>query len=375
VVVDGQRRLGTVVVGDDTPVPYGTILRVTSSYVAPVLGAGDKLVPQIEYAIAPEIITAYENLLAGSASQLCAERIAQMPSLHRTQIFTGLSIDRLRRKTERIDAIFETAKCDWHQTFHTLLLQAMGGGKNRETFTELASRATATMISREKNQLQKVESLLLGTAGFLFGGAKTGPQTSPQTDDYTLRLEEEFRHLAAKYSITPLKPAEWNLSKIMPANHPAVRLAEIAALLCKKDFMLDRVLRCRTSDDIEELFSATAGDDWRTHYKPSGDISADSPKRIGRAKTRLIGINLAAPLMFAYGKQTGRENLCEAALTLLEDLPAEKNATLNNWYERNCSAENAFESQAIIELDTEFCTPKRCAKCPIGRNEIKKVLG
>jgi hypothetical protein len=328
-------------------------------------------VPQIEYKIKPDIVAVYENLLAGSSSQKCAETIAKMPSLHRTQLFTGLLVDRLRRKTERIDAIFEATKSDWHQPFHTLLLQSMGGGKNREAFTELASRATATMISREKSQLYKLEALLLGTAGFLFGGAKTGSQT----DDYTLRLEEEFRHLAAKYSITPLRPAEWNLSKIMPANHPAVRLAEIAALLHKRDFMFDGLLGCRCSTQIEELFSAEAGDYWRTHYKPSGMVSAPSSKTIGRAKSQLLGINLAAPLMFAYGKQTGSQHLCEAALTLLEDLPAEKNAMLDSWYGLGCTAQNAFESQAILHLATEFCAPKQCAQCNIGRGEIKKVSG
>ncbi len=365
IVVDGERRRGIVTVGDDSEVPESAILRLVAGYVPPVLGLDDKLIPQIEYRIEPEIIECYDTLRAGSAKYDCAERINGMDSLRRTDLYTKLLVDRLRRKTADVMDVFRTANKDWNQTFHVMLFRAMGGNRNREAFMELASKVTAAMISREKSSQDRVEALLLGTAGFLHSAA--------EKDAYILRLEEEFRHLANKYSIGPLRPAEWELGKLYPRNHPAVRLAEIAALLSKKEFMLDAMLRCRTSEEIEKLFSAEASEYWKTHYKP-GEASKESPKRIGKAKARLIGINLAAPLMFAYGRETGNEELCESALDLLGTIPAEKNEKLEGWYACGCVAENSFESQALLQLDGEYCSEQACARCHIGRAEIKKAL-
>ncbi|MDR2883246.1 MAG: DUF2851 family protein [Alistipes sp.] len=371
VTVDGERRRGPVAIGAETPVPAGAVLRVVADADAtPVLGSDDRLVPQIAPPILPEAMATYDALRAGASGCGCASRIARMESVHRTAFYTSLLVERLQRKTEQIAATFESTGRDWHQTFHTLLLRAMGGNRNREAFTALAAKATSAMISREKSSIVKIEALLLGSAGFLFGGR--GGES--EKDDYTLRLEEEARHLTAKYQITPLRPAVWDLSRLYPANHPAVRLVEIAALLCKKDFMLDGVLGCRTSADVETLFAATASDYWRTHYTPSGNESAPSAKTIGRAKARLIGINLAAPLMFAYGRHTGADELCDRALDLLADIPAERNKLLDGWYSEGCEAQNGFESQALLQLAGEYCAHKACTNCRLGRTEIKSAL-
>ena len=366
IVVDGERRRGQVAIGEETAVPDGAIFRLTSEKVPCVLGADDHLVPQAEYPIDRNVIALYDALRAGAASSACADRIASMPSeAHRMSLFTGLLVDRLRRKYDDIMRIFGECDQDWNQTFYTILLRVMGGDRNREAYASLASKVTCAMLSREKGSPTNLEALLLGGAGFLFAAG--------DKDDYTLRLEAEFRHLAAKYSIVPLKPAVWDTARLHTANFPTVRLAEIAALFAKKDFMLDGMLACRTADAIDHLFGVSASEYWDTHYKPGAQAGL-SPKRIGRSKTALVAINLAAPLMFAYGRQTGAEELCDRALELLESVPAEKNGKLEGWYGRGCVAASGFESQALLQLTNEYCTPRLCADCPLGRAEIKKLL-
>lgn len=363
VVVDGERRRGDVIVGDG--VSDSAILRVVSAYSQPVLDFGDKLIPQIHYNIGGSVRECYDELRVGARNNRCAALIAGMDSLRRTDLFTRLLIDRLQRKCSDVTGLFVASGKDWNQTFYVMLLRAMGGNRNRETFTGLASRVTYTMISREKSSQERVEALLLGASGFLYA--------ADDKDAYTLRLENEFRHLANKHSITPLKPAEWDLRKIYPSNHPAVRLAEIAALISKKDFLLDTMLACRGAQDVETLFAAEASEYWTTHYKPGAE-SRPSAKRIGKTKARLVGINLVAPLMFAYGKDTGNDGLCERALDLLETIPAERNEKLDGWEQGGCVPRNGFESQALLQLNNEFCSLSGCARCQIGRSEIKKAL-
>ncbi len=193
IVVDGEIRQGYVAVGEGTPVPDGAILRVVESYVPSVLGIDDRLVPQIECPIDAGVARCYDSLRTGAEAVGCAERIAEMESTHRTFLFSRLLVERLSRKYDDIMRLFGEKDEDWNQTFYTMLLRVMGGDRNREAYMSLASKVDFAMLSREKGDPQRIEALLLGGGGFLF---------SPGTvkDEYTLRLEDEFRHLAAKYS-------------------------------------------------------------------------------------------------------------------------------------------------------------------------------
>lgn len=365
VVVDGQRRLGCVAVGRDTRVVEIAVLRVVEEDTRPVLGYGDDFVTQITYEPPAEIAARYARLRDGAPERLCVRKIAEMDSLRRTDLLTRLMVERLQRKSREVKELYEKEGKDWNQAFYVMLMRAMGGDRNRAAFAELASRATYVMVSKEKGSNQSVEALLTGTSGFLFA--------NPEKDDYTARLENEFAHLANKYEIKPLKPAVWDLRRMYPRNHPVVRIAQMAALLSKKEFMLDSLLACRTAADVEALFSARASEYWDTHYTP-GIATPPSPKRIGVSKTHIIGINLVVPLMFAYGKENSEEALCERALDLLETIPSETNKKLRVWTEGGCVPENGFESQALLQLDTVYCTAAACAGCPVGKSEIKKAV-
>ena len=88
---------------------------------------------------------------------------------------------------------------------------------------------------------------------------------------------------------------------------------------------------------------------------------------------RIIGINLVSVLQFAYGSYTGREALRDSALTLLERLPAEDNRYMREWQSAGVRPRNAFESQALLQLATEYCAAKRCAECPVGRRILNNL--
>ena len=78
-------------------------------------------------------------------------------------------------------------------------------------------------------------------------------------------------------------------------------------------------------------------------------------------------------LQFAYGSYTGREALRDSALTLLERLPAEDNRYMRGWHDAGLMPRSAFESQALLQLATEYCAAKRCAECPVGRRILNNL--
>jgi hypothetical protein len=88
---------------------------------------------------------------------------------------------------------------------------------------------------------------------------------------------------------------------------------------------------------------------------------------MGRTKTDLLAINLVAQMQFAYSAYTENEKLRSRALSLLEDLPAEKNSIIAQWNSYGPLARTAFDSQALLQLSFEYCRDRKCENCPIGK--------
>lgn len=169
-----------------------------------------------------------------------------------------------------------------------------------------------------------------------------------------------------------MRASAWQIREIRPYNHPVLRLAQIAAFLSQKDFVMNSLLECRKPSDVEKLFGVEASPYWVSHFIPA-ELTKDVPKRIGREKSHLLGINLVAPLQYAYGSYLDNETLRARAMSLLEAIPPERNRFLNRWYDCGVKVQNAFESQALLQLSTEYCLRQRCSECPIGMRIVQSA--
>lgn len=304
-----------------------------------------------------------KNLKAGAASLACGGYLQSLDALHRHEILVDAGYDRLMRKYRKIEEIFNHSGMCWNQTFYEMMFRTMDASGNRNAYERLSRMVTYRMIMREQHSPKSIEALLLGTSGLL---------TAYRDDEYTLSLKSEYFYLARKHDISPMRLKEWRLTGIRPYNHPILRLAQIAAFLSQKDFAVNAMLDCRTPQDVERLFSIEASEYWSSHFIPS-ELSTEVPKRIGREKSYLLGINLVVQLQYAYGCYIGNEMLRERAIALLEKIPAENNQFIRRWGSYGVKASNAFESQALLQLATEYCRAERCEECPVGRNIIEKA--
>ncbi len=84
-----------------------------------------------------------------------------------------------------------------------------------------------------------------------------------------------------------------------------------------------------------------------------------------------IFINTIAPVLFAYGNFHKDESYKCKALNWLEQTAAEKNAVTDRYAELGVISKNAFDSQALLELKSEYCEKRRCLDCAIGANILK----
>lgn len=304
-----------------------------------------------------------ERLEALAGEHACGGYLAALDPLQRTEIFTSLLFDRLRRKMRIVEALRAEASENWNQTFYLLYFRTLGDRRNQEAYLELARRVPYRIVLRERKVPHAIEAMLFGASGLL---------KLYRHDEYTLNLRRCFEHLAAKYEITPLEASAWELSEIRPANHPVLRLAQAAEFFAQDDFLVERTMACRSEEDVRKLFGIEASDYWKTHFVPGAE-SDSRPKRIGAFKANIIGINLVAVLQFAYGSYTSSERLRDCALSLLERLPAEDNRYMREWAEAGVRPRNAFESQALLQLATEYCAARRCGECPVGRRILRTI--
>jgi hypothetical protein len=82
-------------------------------------------------------------------------------------------------------------------------------------------------------------------------------------------------------------------------------------------------------------------------------------------------INCIVPFMFWKGNLEENSNMVEGSLDLLKFIGRETNSILIKWEEAGVKVENAYESQAMLEIFNEFCNRKKCLSCQIG----KSILG
>jgi hypothetical protein len=95
-------------------------------------------------------------------------------------------------------------------------------------------------------------------------------------------------------------------------------------------------------------------------------------KHMDRASAGGSVINALVPYLFAMGRVQGNEALQERALTLLEQLPAERNTLLTGWAALGLRADTAARSQALIELKNSYCGQRRCLSCVIGTSLLRR---
>ena len=125
------------------------------------------------------------------------------------------------------------------------------------------------------------------------------------------------------------------------------------------------MMDCTDYSQLKKLFKSTTSDYWQSHYH----FKKTSPfrnKSLGIVSINTVIINTVCPLLFVYSQRKGLVQYQERAMQLLEDIKAETNTISRNFDKMGVTAKNAMESQALIQLKTNYCEPKKCLNCNLG---------
>jgi hypothetical protein len=319
-------------------------------------------IPQLELKYPDQMVENYHNLFTRRETIRCSKHINEVSSIFISSWMNTLLSERLLKKTEHITSLLEKNNHNWEESFYTILARNFGFGTNSEPFERLAQSIPLICLQKHKNNLLQIEAMMLGQAGLL---------PEEDTDEYVKKLRKEYTFLKKKFNLISLQQPGWKLMRVRPGSFPHVRIAQFAALVNQSSKLFSKVIENPDYEYICSLFSTKTSDYWETHYHFKEE-SMPRSKKLGKKTIDILLINTIIPFIFYYGKRNENESLQENALKLLEQIPKEENKITSEWENLGIKIENAFDSQAVIQLKNNYCEKKDCLRCRIGHKVLTK---
>ncbi|WP_210516240.1 DUF2851 family protein [Hymenobacter terricola] len=345
------------------------ILHVVGSHDADVARTNGSRIPALalQARLAPELLARYHALVEAPAvaSLPCAPLLGLVAEITKTMMTERALMERVEHKADAIMALHQHLAQDWEATTYHALMAAFGFQKNSEPLTQLAKALPLAVLRRHRHDQRQLEALLFGQAGFLVDNEET------VADKYIQDLKQEYEFLRHKYALgaAALAVHDWNYLRLRPANFPPVRLGQLAGLLHARPALFDALLTAQSVAALTEFFRAPVPEYWRTHFRPGrpGKVPA-----LGKSSTDLLITNVVVPLRVAYARHVGQPALVESSVALLSELPAEHNQYTDVYAALGFAHRTAADSQGLLALHKNYCTPRRCLHCAIGSRLVQQ---
>ena len=321
------------------------ILHVVGEIDGEVVTQEGKTLPQVKLDIPEGIRQSYEELCRTEDYPRCHRIISSIPSIKTHQWMDALLVERLKERSEKVAGRAERTGGDWERATFVTLSRSFGFGLNGDAFERWAMRIPLSAAGKHRDDLFQIEALFLGMAGLI---DDVEPHKSSQEVQL---LQQEFEFLKHKFSLeNPMKREDWRFLRTRPGNFPYMRILQIAELYHSGRAQMSRLLEAKS---VEELLTCLA------------------VKGMTAASRRLLIINTVVPLLFAYGRHTSNEDICQRSIRLLEELPAENNYILRQWNDCGLKVKTAADSQALIQLKRQYCDRIDCLRCRFGYEYLK----
>ena len=352
--------------GHDKDAAYdNVILHVAETVDCEVFRANGAPVPQLQLSCPESVRRHYDELSHTEIYPPCYSILSSLPKLTVHSWLSALQVERFEQKARAIAARLERYNNHWEDVFFITLARNFGFGLNGDAFEAWASRLSFRAIDKHRDNLFQVEAFFFGQAGLL-------DEELPDADGYYLKLQKEFRYLQHKFELSvPMTATQWRFLRLRPGNFPHVRLAQLANLYYKERSLFSRIMEADTLEAVRKLLTVTTSPYWEEHFN-FRKVSSSREKQVGKNAQNLIIINTVIPFLYAYGLHKADELLCERATGFLESLKAEDNHIIRHWSGAGLPVSTAADSQALLQLQKEYCDKKDCLRCRFGFEYLRR---
>ncbi len=341
------------------------ILHVVGENDCQVYRSNGELIPQLLLRCPEQVCLHYDELRQSEVYPPCYRILPSLPQLTVHSWFSALQVERFEQKTTRITERLERFNHHWEDVFFITLARNYGFGINGDAFEAWAGRLPLRAVDKHRDNLFQVEAIFFGQAGLL-------EEDFPEADTYFHALKKEFLYLKHKFSLPePLPVEQWRFLRLRPGNFPHVRLAQLANLYHSRESLFSKVIEAETIEEAKKLLTTQTSPYWEEHFT-FRTVSTRQEKRVGENALNLMIINTVIPFLYAYGLHRGSDLLCERATRFLELLKAENNYVTRMWSGAGLSVSTAADSQALLQLQKEYCDKKDCLRCRFGYEYLKQ---
>ena len=323
--------------GHQTDVHYNNVvLHVVGIADREVQTQEGNFVPQMLLEVPQSVHDNYEELLRTDAYPPCYRIIPQLTRLTVHSWMAALQTERLEQKTIAIEQRVKQTSGSWEDAYFMTLARNYGFGINGDAFEEWARHIPLQAVGKHRDDLFQIEAIL-----------------------------------AHKFSLQPMDASRWRFLRLRPQNFPHIRISQLANLYYERRASLSALVDCHDMVSLADMLHTQVTPYWETHYT-FGSESIRNSKRLSPGSINLLIINTCIPMLFAYGRHTLKEELCDRAFDFLEQLKAEQNHIIRMWQECGLDVETAGDSQALIQLKREYCDKRDCLRCRIGYEYLKR---
>jgi hypothetical protein len=315
-----------------------------------------ELAGKIQY----HLLQNYQNMMASKGKLACENSISTIDAFTKNGCKENLAIERLERKVDEIQQLLVTSKGDWEEVSYKMLLRVFGQEVNKEPFITL-SQYLPYHILRKQDSFLQIEALIFGVSGFL----------SEKNDTHAISLQNEFLYLQKKYGFKTMDKEQWKFMRMRPGNFPTVRLAQLVSLIDQNRRFLRLLIEESDLKTSKTNFLIRVEGYWKEHYS-FGKRWSKTNVQMGQSFLNHMYINAFIPLLFAYSKDCDDSQLQEKSINWLQEIPGEKNRIVSMFQAHGFEANNAMDSQGIIQLFRNYCEPKKCLNCAIGYKILNK---
>ena len=352
--------------GHDKDAAYdNVILHVAETVDCEVFRANGVPVPQLQLPCPDPVRQRYDELSHAEIYPPCYSILSSLPKLTVHSWLSALQVERFEQKARVIATRLERCNNHWEDVFFITLARNFGFGLNGDAFEAWASRLPFRAIDKHRDDLFQIEAFFFGQAGLL-------DEELPDADGYYLKLQKEFRYLQHKFELSvPMTATQWRFLRLRPGNFPHVRLAQLANLYYKERSLFSRIMEADTLEAVRKLLTVTTSPYWEEHFN-FRKVSSSREKQVGKNAQNLIIINTVIPFLYAYGLHKADELLCERATGFLESLKAEDNHIIRHWSGAGLPVSTAADSQALLQLQKEYCDKKDCLRCRFGFEYLRQ---
>lgn len=348
------------------------VLHVAAELDTEVMKSNGEYVPQLQLSVPDDVLTHYDELQKTDEYPPCYKVIPHLSALIIHSWMAALQTERLEQKTEAIRKRAELCNGSWEDAYFVTLARNYGFGINGEVFEQWAYNIPLNAVAHHRDDLFQIEAIFMGQAGLLeLDSIPECYQQDALNDGYFAKLRNEYQYLAHKFSMKPIDFKLWRFLRLRPQNFPHIRISQLANLYYQQKAGLSQLIECETLDELKNVLKSQVTPYWETHYT-FGSTSPKNEKHLSYGSINLLMINTAIPMLFAYGRHTTKEVLCDKAFDFLEQLKAENNHIIRMWQQVGLPVKTAGDSQALIQLKKEYCDKKECLRCRFGYEYLRR---